>query len=121
MPCQFTAIFFIESISYNLTVYFLDETSCPHNLSMNYFQNVNDEDSSSFLEIYNSITHDQVYLITGNMTHHPSKSSLVYPQLRLMCILTAELDATYHDSSHTCFNLKLNAIRLFVLPSDHRH
>ena len=120
MPCRFTGLFHIESTSHTLTIYFLNETSCIHALSMNYFQDIHDADLSSFPAIYTSIAHHQVYLITGNMIHHPSKPLLVYPQFTFMCILKAELDATYHGCSCTFSNLEFNGIWLFGLPS-HRH
>lgn len=87
---------------------------------MNYFQDVRDGDSSCFPEIYTSVVHDQAYLITGNMAPRQSKPTLVIPESRFMRILTLEVDTTYHDASHTYSNLELNAIGLFVLPSD-RH
>ena len=94
MPCRFTGLFFIESTGRNLSVYFLDETSSPHVLLMNYFQDVRDGDTSPFPIIYNSVVHDQVYLITGSMVHRPSKPLLVCHQL--LYILKFELDAAYH-------------------------
>jgi hypothetical protein len=119
MPCRFGGLFFVESTTTrNLAVHFLDESSSPHSLSMNYFQNDRDGDRSPFPLIYNSVVHGQVYSITGHMVHRPSKPLLVYNSFVYQ--LKAELDATCYGVSYTCFDIEFDAPRLFVLPSYRR-
>ena len=83
MPCRFTGLFFIQSTGRNLMVSF-NETSTPHILSMNYFEDAHDADNSPFPRIYNFIVHDQVYLITRSMVHHASQLPLVYRPLDIL-------------------------------------
>ena len=79
MPCVFSGIFYIESLSTNrqLQYHFKDEDNHIHTLNLIHFQSP-DIANHPFLDAFQMVQSELVYFIIGTFAVHERENILVY-------------------------------------------